>query len=297
MSDKAIEKNQSWVIPPRKSGGLKPGLYIVATPIGNLGDVTMRALDTLAAADVVACEDTRVSGKLLSHFGLKKTLLPYNDHSDDKQRMALIKKLQDGLVVALISDAGMPLISDPGYKLVRDCVAAHIYVTSLPGANAPLAALQLSGLPSDQFCFLGFLPAKTTARQKMLRDWAGVQASLIVFESAGRLVKSLADIQAVLGDRQIAVVREITKMYEQARRGNVSALLEFYESEGAPKGEIVIVIEPAGEVRMGERDIEAALRRALKTMSTKEAAAHVAEISGQPRKALYNLALGFGKDE
>lgn len=291
MSQNAIEKNQGWIMPARKSASLKAGLYVVATPIGNLGDVTLRALDTLAAADIVVCEDTRVSGKLMAYFGLKKALVSYSDHSTKAQRSGLIKKIEDGQSLVLISDAGMPLISDPGYKLIRECLDAQLYVTSLPGANAPLAALQLSGLPSDQFCFLGFLPTKTQARKKVLAQWRGAQASLICFESAPRLIKALRDIHEVLGDRDVAVVREITKLYEESRRGNVGDLIQHYDAQGLPKGEIVLVIEAALAEVVSQEDIERDLRAALENHSVKDAAALIANQTGRRRREIYALAL------
>ena len=247
---------------------------------------------------MVVCEDTRVSKKLLSAYGISKRLEVYNDHSDARQREKIIAAVADGKSVALISDAGMPLISDPGYKLVAACIAAGVNVTSVPGANAPLAALQISGLPSDQFAFLGFLPVKSKARREMLQIWQAVPASLIAFESAKRLIKSLEDIAAVMPEREVAVVREITKLHEELRKGSAGELATYYEQHGAPRGEIVLVIAPPeekGEVSQGEA--EALLKKALKEMSTKEAAAHVAEKTGMSRKALYNMALELNKGD
>jgi 16S rRNA (cytidine1402-2'-O)-methyltransferase len=291
MSQQTNQKESRWLLPTRKNP-VGPGLYLVATPIGNLGDITLRALDVLAAVDRVICEDTRVSGKLLEYFGIKKPLLPYNDHNADKQRGGILEMLREGQKIAFISDAGTPLVSDPGYKLVRECVAESIAVTALPGANAPLTALQLSGLPSDAFCFLGFLPNKSVARKKYLAEWKNAQASLIAFETAPRLLDALTDIREALGEREVAVARELTKLHEEVLRGNISKLIDNFEE---PKGEIVLVIGKGEEAAMADDDVEAALAKALKTMSTKEAASYVAEISGRSKKELYSLAIDLGK--
>ncbi len=267
-----------------------PGLYLVATPIGNLGDITLRALDVLALSDRVICEDTRVSGKLLEHFGIKKPLLPYNDHNADRQRGSIMQMLRDGGRVAFISDAGTPLVSDPGYKLVRECIGEGIAVTALPGANAPLTALQLSGLPSDAFSFIGFLPPKSAARKKHLSEWKNAPGTLIAFETAPRLYEALKDIHEALGEREVAVARELTKLHEEILRGPVSELIENFKEL---KGEIVLVIGRGEAEAMSDADVEKELKKALKTMSTKEAAAVVAEISGRPRKEIYNIALSL----
>lgn len=267
---------------------LPPGLYLVATPIGNLRDITLRALDTLAAADMIACEDTRVTGKLLQAYDISKKMIPYTDHSTDRERDRLIGALQAGKSVALVSDAGTPLISDPGYKLVQRCYDHGIAVTSLPGANAPLTALQLSGLPSDGFSFIGFLPPKSAARKTRLGEWARVPGTLILFETGPRLCESLADMHAVLGDRPASVVREITKLYEEARRAPLSELITHYTAHGAPKGEIVVVI---GEGTQAPPDTDALLKAALAQMSVRDAAAHVASITGLPKKDIYARAL------
>jgi 16S rRNA (cytidine1402-2'-O)-methyltransferase len=298
MSGNTTTKDRGWLLPAHRKEPLKPGLYIVATPIGNMADISVRALDILNAADLVVCEDTRVSGKLLSYYGIKAELMAYNDHNADRKRGPILERLDEGGIVALISDAGTPLISDPGFKLVRTCYERGVHVTSLPGANAPLTALQLSGLPSDKFSFLGFMPPKQAARRKVFEEWRGVPSSLLIFESAPRLVDTLRDILCVLGDRDVAVVREMTKLFEESRRAPVSALVDFYEAQGAPKGEIVIVIAPGGAQQFSDDDLRVMLQKALKTMGTKEAAAAVAEQTGQKRKGLYALALeiaGNGK--
>ena len=276
---------------------LKSGLYVVATPIGNLRDMSLRALDVLRHADMVVCEDTRVTRKLLNAYDIQAKLHSYNDHSDDARRESIVAQLKEGRVIALVSDAGMPLISDPGYKLVRDCIAENLYVTTVPGASAPLAALQISGLPSDRFCFLGFLPHKTKARRNVLEEWADVPATLIAFESGPRLIASLTDIKHVMGAREVAVVREITKLYEEVRKDSVYALLSYYEEHGVPKGEIVLVIVPPELEQFDEDAVLDMIRNALKTMKINEAAKHVAEKTGLKKRDLYALALKVSAEE
>jgi 16S rRNA (cytidine1402-2'-O)-methyltransferase len=269
---------------------LKSGLYLVATPIGNLRDITLRAIDTLNAADVVACEDTRVSGKLFQALGFKKKLMPLHDHNEEGQAKEIIRLITEGKSVALISDAGMPLISDPGYKLVRTCLEHGVTVTSLPGANSPLMALQLSGLPSDAFSFIGFLPAKSKARRDCLEQWKNVPATLIVFESAARVEDSCADILAVMGDRPMTLTRELTKKFEDVWPSSVSGILERLKRDGAPKGEIVLVIG-RGEDRPEDIDLDGLLVAAMKNGSLKEAVADVVAATGLNKKAVYNRAL------
>ncbi len=276
---------------------LRAGLYIVATPIGNLGDITMRALDVLRRADLVLCEDTRVTKKLFSAYQIQAKTKSYHDHNEDKHKEIVIDRIKKGEAVALVSDAGMPLISDPGYKLVSACIEQGVYVTTLPGANAPLAALQLSGLPSDKFCFIGFLPNKTKARQDTLRQWAGAPASLIAFESAQRLKAALKDVQDVLGNRDVAVVREITKFFEECKKGSAKDLLDGYENNGLPKGEIVIVIGPPIKEDIPQNQVEDMIRDALKTMKTKDAATFVAESTGLKKNILYDIALVIEKEK
>lgn len=278
---------------------LKSGLYCVATPIGNLRDITMRALDVLRGADVVLCEDTRVTRKLLSAYQIKARLQRYNDHSGEEVRAHIMEMIRQGGALALVSDAGLPLISDPGYKLVRDVQERGLYVTTLPGASAPLSALQLSGLPSDKFCFLGFLPSKAVARRKVLEQWVSVDATLLAFETAPRLISSLKDIHAVFGARDVAVVREITKMFEEVRRGTPEELWAYYEKEGAPKGEIVLVIAPPGEADIPELEgarVAEMLREALQSMKVKAAAKYVAEQTGHKKSDLYDLAVSIAKE-
>lgn len=287
------EKNRAWLLPDSKTGALPAGLYLVATPIGNMGDISLRALDVLAAADAVLCEDTRVSGKLLSYFGLKKKLDIYNDHSDDSVRAKVVQRIESGEALVLISDAGTPLVSDPGYKLVQDARAAGVMVTSIPGASAPVTALQLSGLPSDAFSFIGFLPSKSGARQTLLQKWADVPSTLLMFETAPRLIAALNDINVVIGARRVAVVREITKMYEEVRCDTPQELAAHYEQHGAPKGEIVLVIEPPADVVYSDEDVDALLREALKEQGTKKAAAAVSEKTGLAKSDLYERALAL----
>jgi 16S rRNA (cytidine1402-2'-O)-methyltransferase len=272
---------------------LKAGLYLVPTPIGNLRDLTFRALDVLAGVDLIVCEDTRVTGKLMKAFGLKKPMRIYNDHASEKDRENIVKMIAEGESVALCSDAGTPLISDPGYKLVRQLVAEGIEVTALPGANAVLPALQLSGLPTDAFSFIGFLPARSGPRKTMLEKWQDRPGTLICYETGPRLEESLKDIKKVLGDRPAAIARELTKLYEEVKRGKLSALIEEVTLSGPPKGEIVLVI---GENKQEDEatvadTIEKQLIQALKTLSVRDAAELVAGATGKPKKAIYMLAL------
>ena len=268
---------------------LPPGLYIVATPIGNLGDVTRRSAEVLARCDAVACEDTRVTGKLLRHLGLSKPLWRYDDHSAAKDRERLIEAMRDR-AVALVSDAGTPLVSDPGYRLVREAKAAGIAVTSLPGPSAPVMALTVSGLPSDRFLFAGFLPPKDKARGEALEELATVRATLVFFEAAQRLTKSLEAIGEVRPGREVAVARELTKLYEECRTGTAAELAAHY-SANPPRGEIVLLVGPPAETETSEADADALLRAALATEKPSQAAAQVARATGLDRKALYARAL------
>lgn len=273
------------------SSQLVPGLYIVATPIGNLGDITLRALDTLKAADLIVCEDTRVTGKLLSHYGIRKPTLSYNDHNGQERRPKILAALAEGKRVALVSDAGTPLISDPGYKLVREALERGIHVTALPGASSTLAGLCLSGLPTDRFFFAGFLPAKTEACKKEIRALAAIPHTLILFESTRRLPETLRLLGDLLGNRKAAVAREITKLYEETRRGSLQDLQAYYEKHGAPKGEVVIVIGPPEKQAAIDENIREQLAQLLKSHSVKDAATILAEQTGLPRKEIYAIAL------
>lgn len=273
---------------------LKAGLYLVATPIGNVRDISLRALDVLSAADVVACEDTRVTGRLLERLGIKARLTPYHDHNAEAARATLIKRLEKGETVALVTDAGTPMISDPGYKLVQACQENGIYVTTLPGPSSVLAALTLAGLPTDRFLFAGFLPAKTSQRKKALESLRGVPATLVFLESAKRLVSSLRDMSEVLGDREAAMTRELTKLYEEVRRGRLTELAQVYADAGPPKGEVTLVIGPPDTVTktpLSPEEIDARLRTALDGAPVKTAAAAVAQETGLSKRTLYNRAL------
>ncbi len=271
---------------------LAPGLYIVATPIGNAADITLRALDVLARADLVLCEDTRVTAKLLTLHGLKRPLAAYHEHNAARMRPRIMARLGASEAIALVSDAGTPLVSDPGYKLVREASAAGFKVTTLPGASAPLAALVLSGLPSDRFLFAGFLPTRTVGRRKALAELAAVPATLLFFESPGRLADSLADMAAVLGPREAAVARELTKLYEEGRRGSLSELAAHQAAAGPPKGEIVVVVGPPDEAAPGGGiELDAALDAALAGMSLRDAVDAVAAATGRHRREVYARAL------
>ena len=268
---------------------LAPGLYIVATPIGNLSDLSPRAADILARADLIAVEDSRVTGKLLGHIGAKRPMAPYHDHNADKVRPGLIARMGRE-AVALVSDAGTPLISDPGYKLVRDARAAGVSVTTIPGPCAAIAALTLAGLPTDRFAFLGFLPAKPGARAAAIAEAAGFRGTLVFYESGPRLAGALAALAEGLGNREAAVARESSKHFEETVTGALAQLAARY-AEAPPKGEIVIVVAPPGEAEaVGEAEIDAALREALETLSPSRAAAEIARRLGVPRKLAYERA-------
>jgi len=280
--------------PDDAAHGLPPGLYLVATPIGNLGDVTMRALDVLGGADLVACEDTRVTAKLLARYGIDARTAPYHEHNAERARPALLERLRAGGRVALVSDAGTPLVSDPGYKLVAECLEAGVAVVAVPGASAVLTALQLSGLPPDRFLFAGFLPPRTVARRQNLESLRSVPATLVFYESGPRLAASLADMAAVLGDRPAAVARELTKLFEEVRRDRLAALAAHYAAHGPPKGEIVVVVGPPPETdELPAEDIDALLRTALASSSVRDAAAAVVAATGRPRREVYARALAL----
>ncbi len=279
--------------PPQK---ITAGLYLVATPIGNLRDITLRALDVLERADMIACEDTRMTGKLLHAYDIKTKMTVYNDHSHDGRRRGLLEMVAAGKAVALVSDAGMPLISDPGYKLVRDCLDLGLPVTSLPGANAVLAGVQLSGLPTDSFCFLGFVPPRQAARRSFFTRWKDLQTTLVMYETAPRLLSCLEDMQHIWPQRTVSVIREITKRHEEVRRDTLPALIAHYATQGAPKGEIVLVAEGAADREFDDETVTELLRTALLTRGVKDASAVVAAQTGRAPKALYAMALAL-KDE
>jgi 16S rRNA (cytidine1402-2'-O)-methyltransferase len=273
------------------------GLHIVATPIGNLGDITVRALEVLAGVDAILAEDSRVTRKLLTHYGISRPILPYHEHNAAEMRPKIIARLKAGESLALVSDAGTPLISDPGFKLVRAVVDEHQTVTALPGPSSLLTGLVLAGLPTDRFFFEGFLPPKSAARRTRAEDLARVPGTLVFFETGPRLAASLADLAAVLGGREAAVARELTKHFEEIRRGSLAELAEFYaDAERAPKGEIVLLVAPPDEdATASEEDIDAALKTALKTSSLKDAVAEVTKLSGAPKRDVYQRALALSK--
>lgn len=268
---------------------LPAGLYIVATPIGNLGDITLRGVEVLSRCDLVACEDTRVTGKLLKHLNISRPLWRYDDHSEASDRARLVERMHSS-AVALVSDAGMPLVSDPGYRLVREARAAGVAVRVVPGANAPLAALALSGLPNDRFLFAGFLPVKEKARSEMLAELASLRATLIFFETSPRLIKSLAAIVALLPGREVAVARELTKLYEECLSGTAEELLAHYEAN-PPRGEIVLLVGPPPDAAPDGDVAEAMLRELLASEKPSQAAGIVAKATGLDRKTLYARAM------
>ncbi len=271
---------------------LGPGLYVVSTPIGNLRDITLRALDVFKAVEEVLAEDTRVAGKLMSAYGLKVRLSPYHDHNGAERRPDLISRMQAGAKIALISDAGTPLVSDPGWKLAHDALEAGVKVYPIPGASAMLAGLVASGLPSDHFMFAGFLPPKSGARRAAAEALKGVPGTLIFYESGPRLAASLDDLAIALGgNRQAAVARELTKLFEETRRGTLSELAAHYAEAGPPRGEIVLLVGPPLETEITQANLDAALLDALKDQPTKAAASAVAEALGLPKRDVYQRAL------
>jgi 16S rRNA (cytidine1402-2'-O)-methyltransferase len=280
-----------------EAGRIAPGLHIVSTPIGNLADITLRALATLAAADLIACEDTRVTRKLADRYAIATPLTPYHDHNAAAARPKLLQRLAEGTALALVSDAGTPLLSDPGFKLVRAAQEAGHNVTVLPGASAPLAALVLAGLPTDQFFFAGFLPAKQAARRARIEELAGIPATLVLFETAPRIAAALADLATGLGRREAAVCRELTKLHEEVRRGDLTSLAQSFGDRDT-RGEIVLVVAPpaaAAPLDIGEADV--LLRGALTRASLKDAVAEVARATGLPRREVYRRALALAKEE
>jgi 16S rRNA (cytidine1402-2'-O)-methyltransferase len=272
------------------------GLYLVATPIGNLGDISLRALELLAGADLIACEDTRVTRKLTERYGIATPLMAYHEHNAGEARPKIIARLDEGDVIALVSDAGTPLISDPGYKLVRTALEAGHAVTAVPGASAVMAALNVAGLPTDRFFFEGFLPPKTVGRRKRIAELSTIPATLVLFESGPRLGAALADLSDVLGPRQAAVCRELTKLHEEARRGDLAGLAQHYAGDAETRGEIVIVIEPPAEEEVSAGDIDELLRLAMARVSVKDAVGEVALATGRPRREVYQRALELEKD-
>ena len=275
-----------------------PGLHIVATPIGNLGDITLRALATLAGADLIACEDTRVTRKLLDRYGIATPLTPYHDHNAAAARPKLLQRLGEGAAITLVSDAGTPLVSDPGFKLVRAAQEAGYMVTALPGASAPLAALASAGLPTDQFFFAGFLPPKQTARRARIAELARIPATLLLFETGPRVTATLADLAEAMGSREAALCRELTKLHEEVRRGDLVTLAQSYAEGGELRGEIVLVIAPPAALEQPSADdADTLLRQALARVSLKDAVAEVALATGLSRRDLYQRALALAKEQ
>jgi 16S rRNA (cytidine1402-2'-O)-methyltransferase len=268
---------------------LAPGLYVTATPIGHLGDITLRALATMAAVDVLLCEDTRTTGKLLERYAIRTKLMPYHEHNAERVRPAIMKALGEGQAYGLVSDAGMPLVSDPGYRLVNDCVAENISVTAVPGASAVLTALALSGLPTDRFTFVGFLPTKSGERKKLLAEFAGVKSTLVTFESPHRIVDGLEDLAATLGNRRVAVTRELTKLHEEVLRGTALEVHDILKARPSVKGEITLVIAPpdTSSAIASDEDIESAIDDALQSMPAGRAASDVAKRFDVPKKDIY----------
>lgn len=269
-----------------------PGLHLVATPIGNLGDITLRALQTLAGADAIACEDSRVTRRLTERYGISARLIPYHEHNATAARPKLLRMLADDAAVALVSDAGTPLISDPGFKLVREACAAGHAVTALPGPSSVLTALTLSALPTDRFFFEGFLPAKQGARRHRLTELARIPATLVLFESGNRVRETLADLAATMGEREAAICRELTKLHEEVRRAPLTALAQA-ANELETRGEFVLVVAPppADSQTMTPDAFDAALADALRRGSVRDAVAHAVELSGRPRREVYARAL------
>ena len=274
---------------------LAPGLYITATPIGNASDITLRALNVLRQCDAIVAEDTRVTAKLLAIYGISRPLLVYNDHNGPQIRPKLLERLKDGAKLALVSDAGTPLVSDPGHRLVRAARDEGIAVFPVPGASAPLSALVASGLPSDTFLFAGFLPAKEGERRARLEQLRTVPATLVFFESARRLAEALREMAAILGPRKAVVARELTKLHEEIKEGGLDALAAFYEGAEPPKGEVTLVVAPPEEAPAGvaATKIDALLEQALPFMPVKPASALIAEATGAPRREVYERALAL----
>ena len=271
----------------------QPGLYLVATPIGHLSDISLRALAILSQADLIACEDTRVTSKLLSLYGIKKPLITYHDHNAQMASQKIIEHIQSGQVVALVSDAGTPLISDPGFNLVNDCIQNDLYMTSIPGASAAITALTLSGLPTDRFLFVGFLSPKSMARKKELSQLSSYPITLILYEAPHRIVSLLEDIHSELGNRTIVVGRELTKKFEEIQRGSISEVLTTIGSK-EPRGEFVVLIEGAKAKELTDIT-DAEILNTLVHMSSKDAAEHLAHEYGVSKKELYTRIIGLKK--
>lgn len=274
-----------------------PGLYLVATPIGNLGDITLRALETLAGVDIIACEDTRITRRLMERFSINATLKQYHEHNAEQARPKILDALARGSSIALVSDAGTPLISDPGFKLVREVSAAGFAVIALPGPSSVLTALSIAALPTDRFFFEGFLPSKQNARRTRLAELARIDATLVMFESGARVQDSLQDLAGVMGEREAAICREMTKLHEEVRRARLSELAAIADTLET-RGEFVLVVGPpaADAGAMSDDALDDLLRTSLARGSVKDAVAHAVEVSGRPRREIYARALELSRD-
>lgn len=286
---RTISQLEAWL---PKGQRYPAGLYLVATPIGNMADITLRALHVLNIADIILCEDTRTSRNLLSAYGIKAQLIACHDHNESALVETVTQAIHSGKRIALISDAGTPLISDPGYHLVKALSTAKLYVTSIPGASALTTALSLAALPTDRFLFAGFLPAKAQARNKAILELATIPSTLVLYEAPHRIVDTLTALAEVMGEREAALVRELTKLHEETRRDTLAALATHYQQEGAPKGEIVLVIAPpAPPEELNKETLDQLITIALKTETVKEAANRLAKETGIARKTIYERAL------
>jgi 16S rRNA (cytidine1402-2'-O)-methyltransferase len=298
--DRTEPLNRSFVVAghPVTAPKAAPGLHLVSTPIGNLGDITLRALETLAGVDIIACEDTRITRRLTERFRIAALLKPYHEHNAALVRPKILERLAQGGSIALVSDAGTPLISDPGFKLVREVCAAGHPVIALPGPSSVLAALAVAALPTDRFFFEGFLPPKQTARRARLAELARIDATLVMFESGNRVQDTLHDLADIMGTRDAAICRELTKLHEEIRRGPVSELARSADALET-RGEFVLVIgPPAANARiMAQHDLDDLLRSALQRDSVKDAVAHAVEVSGRPRREIYARALELAKQD
>src|SRR3954462_10865466 len=275
-----------------------PGLYVVATPIGNLGDITLRALETLAGVDIIACEDTRITRRLTERYGITALLKPYHEHNAALARPKILERLAQGASIALVSDAGTPLVSDPGFKLVREVCSAGHPVIALPGPSSVLAALAVAALPTDRFFFEGFLPPKQAARRARIAELARIDATLVLFDSGNRVQETLRDLADILGARDAAICRELTKLHEEVRRAPLSELAQSVDALET-RGEFVLVIGPpdASVQTMSERDLDQLLRAALQRDSVKDAVAEAVEASGRPRREIYARALELARQD
>ena len=280
---------------PDPQVNLAAGLHVVATPIGNMRDVTLRALDVLAAVDLIACEDTRITSRLLQRYGITTPMVAHHEHNAAQIRPQLLAALDKGEKVALVSDAGTPLISDPGYRLVREAAEQGHRVIPVPGASATLAALSAAGLPTDRFLFVGFLPEKQGAREKTLQSLAGEQATLVLYEAARRLPAAIKDMAAALPGREVVVAREITKRFEEFMRGDIQTVCDHYQRAGPPKGEVVVLLGPPPAEVAGAADLDAAILAIVDDVGVKHTASAIAALSGRSRKEIYARALELTK--